>query len=663
MVCETSEIARRFEELGEPFAAGFYETPDRSRFYRLALAQRRYWEALRLPEYDGGALYPCGPKCSERLAVFPDYSYTFAVDFGLLEEKWPQGTALLREETGLLGDIGSVHTVGGNGYTHSIPRYERVLKEGLDSYEARVRAREPGDFQDGLLEVIRGIRIYHVRCLEQLRQAKAPAELIQALERVPFSPARTLYEALVAWNFLYVVDGCDNPGRLDAGLMPYYRGEDAVNWLREFFIHVDQNNGWSAALGPDYSPLTLQCLRAIQGIRRPSLELRVTPQMPQEIWQAAAEALATGCGQPSLYNEPAYQAGLAERFPEIPPEDRLRFNGGGCTETMLAGLSCVGSLDAGINLPLIFEGFMQQSLAACADFSGFYDGLIDAVRTQTLDVLDKVSQYQQRRAQFRPQPVRTLLIDDCIDKGLDFFSGGARYAWSVINFAGLINVVDSLLVIRRLVYDTRAYTAPAFLKALRQQDPDFLTQARACPCYGVDNEEADRLAADFAGRVFDVLEERRPWLGGRFLPSSIQFTTYADAGLPVPATPDGRADGEPLADSVGAVHGKDTAGPTALLNSAARLPLRQALGTPVLNLRLRKTAVAGCLRPLVSTYFERGGMQVQISCVSREEMLDALEHPQRHENLIVRIGGYSEYFTRLTPALQKSVLARTEFGG
>lgn len=655
-------ITLRFEEIEEPYAAGFYDSPQRSRFFRLARAQRRYWEKLQLPAYDGGTLYPCGPKCIQRFGVFPDYSFTFAVDFGFLEGKWPQGAALMREEVDRLGGIGSIHDVGGNGYTHSIPRYERVLQEGLDSYEARVRAREPGDFQDGLLEVLMGIRTYHARCLELLRQAAAPASLIAALEQVPFSPARTLYEALVAWNFIYYVDGCDNPGRLDTGLMSYYNGEDATGWLREFFIHVDQNNGWSSALGPDYSPLTLQCLRAVKGLRRPSMELRVTPEMPEDIWEAAADALATGCGQPAFYNETAYQAALAQRFPEIPAEDRLRFNGGGCTETMLAGVSCVGSLDAGMNLPFIFEGYMQRHLADYADFQPFYEGLIATIRAETLDVLDKVSLYQQRRAQFRPQPVRTLLIDDCIDRGLDFFAGGARYAWSVINFAGLINVVDSLLVIRRLVYETHTYTVPEFLKALREQDPVFLQKARTCPCYGVDDDNADRLATDFAGRIFDVLRERKPWLGGQFLPASIQFVVYADAGRPVPATPDGRADGAPLADSIGPVHGKDTAGPTAMLNSAAKLPLQTALGTPVLNLRLRKEVVSSSVRPLVSTFFERGGMQLQISCLSREDMLDALDHPEKHENLIVRIGGYSEYFNRLSPALQQSVLARTEFG-
>jgi formate C-acetyltransferase len=601
--------------------------------------------------------------------VFPDYSFTFAVDWNRLEQKWSGAVPLLRRETELFLWVGSPHNVGGDMYTHSMPRYDRVLREGLDAYETRVRALPEGDFRDGLLELVEGIGAYHRRCLETLRASiteenRTNAErLLAALSRVPFSPARDMYEALVAWNFIYYVDGCDNPGRLDADLIPWYRGEDCVSIFEEFFVNVDENLGWSAALGPDCNALTLQCLRAIKGRRRPSLELRVNETTPAEVWQAAAESLASGCGQPALYNETLYQRALAERFPHIPPKDLLRFNGGGCTETMLAGISNVGSLDAGINLPRIFEPYMRNNLEGAGSFEVFYRGLLDEISAAVIPVLERISECQERRAAVRPQPVRTLLVDDCIEKGKDFNAGGARWYWSVVSFAGLINVIDSLLAIRHLVYGEAGprMDPAAFLAGLAEQEPGFLRALASCPCFGVDNPEADTLAADFAGRVFDMLGGRTPYLGGQFLPSSIQFTTYAWAGSEVGPTPDGRDRGAPLADSLGAVHGKDKAGPTALLNSVASLPLYKAAGTPVLNLRLRKEELAACLRPLVTGYFARGGMHAQISCLSREDMLDAMEHPERHENLIVRIGGYSEYFNRLGGVLQETVLRRTEF--
>ena len=183
---------------------------------------------------------------------------------------------------------------------------------------------------------------------------------------------------------------------------------------------------------------------------------------------------------------------------------------------------------------------------------------------------------------------------------------------------------------------------------------------KKCPCYGVDNPEADNLAADFSERVFRAFDRKKPYLGEAFLPSSIQFTTYADAGKQVGPTPDGRKNGEPLCDSIGAVHGKDKKGPTALLKSAASLAQTLAAGTPVLNFRINKAYVKSALKPLIMGYFKLGGMQIQVSCLSKEDMLDALEHPEKHENLIVRIGGYSEYFNRLSTELKHTVINRTE---
>lgn len=465
----------------------------------------------------------------------------------------------------------------------------------------------------------------------------------------------------MCWNFIYFIDGCDNPGRLDADLIEYYQGEDITPILREYFEIVDRNDGWSSAVGPDCNPLTLQVLRAVKGLRRPSVELRVTPETPDEVWQAAADALESSCGSPALYCERRYQQELARRFPEIPEADRLRFNGGGCTETMLAGLSNVGSLDAGINMALVFSDWMREGLAGSANFDAFYNGLMARTAAVVAETLDQVNDFRKTRAEVRPQPVRTLLIDDCIDRGLDFNAGGARYNWSIINFAGLVNVIDSLLAVRELVYTKKYYSPEEFIAAVDAHDPAYLARLREMPVYGVDDDAADALAADFVRRAFATLDQRTPYLGGAFLPASIQFTTYVDAGAAVPATPDGRAAGEPLADSLGAVQGRDTAGPTALLRSVAKLPLQSALGTPVLNLRLQKQFLRAALRPLVLGFFEEGGMQVQISCLSREEILDAMEHPERHENLIVRTGGYSEYFNRLTPELKQTVLRRTEF--
>ena len=143
------------------------------------------------------------------------------------------------------------------------------------------------------------------------------------------------------------------------------------------------------------------------------------------------------------------------------------------------------------------------------------------------------------------------------------------------------------------------------------------------------------------------------------------FVTYAWAGQGVPATPDGRLRGEPIADSIGPMQGRDTRGPTAMLRSVCKLPLGDAIGTPILNLRLapeilRTTEGRRKFEALVRSYFAMGGMQIQVTVVDGEVLRDAIAHPERHGDLIVRIGGYSEYFNNLSPELKASVLLRTE---
>ena len=143
------------------------------------------------------------------------------------------------------------------------------------------------------------------------------------------------------------------------------------------------------------------------------------------------------------------------------------------------------------------------------------------------------------------------------------------------------------------------------------------------------------------------------------------FETYTNAGRAVGATPDGRLAGEPLADSIGPCQGRDTHGPTAMLRSVARLPLHLATGTPVLNVRFSKRLFGDPrgrekIRHLIRTFFDLGGMQIQVNVVDQAVLRDAIAHPQRHEDLIVRIGGYSTYFNRLSAELKQTMLERTE---
>ena len=654
------DIVKQFLDAGEFAAAGMFEEPNRSLFYRKALGIRRYFENYPLQPYEGKPLYPSG-LIQRSCAICWDFMAGFSVYAPNSHKLEPELLDAYKKDFGRYQSyVPFEHTVTGNMSAHSIPYYERIAQEGFASYIPRIEKIEDTDMREGLLHIMDGIQCWMGRILTYLRSVDADEKLIRALEQVPMYPARDIYEAVVCWNLVMYLDGCDNLGCVADGLMPWYKGENIVPLLENLFDNLDVNEGYSMALHTNYDPLTLQCLEAVKGKRRPMIQLFVDENTPDEIWKKAFESLRTGNGQPAFYNPKGLLNGLAQKVPELTEEDLRKFCGSGCTESQISGLSNVGTVDSGMNLLYILEKSMYKYLPSAKTFAEFYSNFISDVRTDVEIVLDAISRSQLARAEFSPLPMRTLLVDDCIDKGLDYYNGGARFGWSLVCFAGLINVIDSLLVIRDFLFTDRRYTADEFLDLLKCSDPAFL---RACRhykiSYGSDNADANAMAKQVSTDIYSMLDGRKPHFGSAFFPCSILFRSAAIKGKEVGATPDGRSSGDPLADSLGAIFGKDTNGPTALLKSVTSLNLERALGTPVLNFCIDPTIEDNHLKALILGYMQLGGLQMQVTCTDAKTLQEAYENPDLHRNLVVRVGGYSDYFWKLSDELKRMILGRT----
>ena len=646
-------IAKLFYEIGEPYAAGLFEEPEKDCFYRHAIANARYLEYVKPAVYDEGELlYPAKNKYAQSgYAVTPQFAHTYQIDWGKLEAKSKEAADAMREFHAMS------HSPG--GWTHAAPNYKRIVREGLDSYRDRILAQPAGDFRDGLLALVDGMKSYLTRSVEYLKSAGAPEELISALAKVPFRPAETYYEGLVAWNVIFYFDGADNLGSLDDGLAHLYSGEDYTHIIGQLFDNIDAVGTWSCTVGHVYNEITEQALRAIKNRRRPMLELMVREDMPEKLWEIAVENIRCGSCNPSFYNDRGIHAMLKDRFAHIPDSELDLFCGCGCTETNLQGLTRAGGTDDNIPLALIFERYMHAHLREAETFEAFYEGLCRETEREIDAQLDAIVERYEYMAKYLPNPIRTLFTDDCIENGKDFNAGGARYTWTQSSDSGLINTVDSLLAIRELIFEKKMFTADEFLAKLTAEDEAFYLLLKQCPCFGTDNEDADALAADYAGRVYSVYRNKPPKsFIDAYILTEHQFLRYEGEGRRVGATPDGRKKGEPTCDSIAAIRGKAVDGPTAMLKSAAKLPQHLADGISVLNLTLAKNFVGETLCSLVKSYFAMGGIQVQVTCTSIEELKDAMVNPDKHRDLIVRVGGYSDYFVNLTPALRQTVLER-----
>ena len=248
------ELYRKLMEAGEYYAAGLLLADDTERapIWRYSNAVKEFLLNAPLTPYGGGRLYPCGRRLSEnaetcKMGMAAEYSYTYRLNPGVIEKKVPEAAELLVKERSKVAPLNTIHLVGGAGYTHSFINYRRILADGLDGYRARVNALSPvtdeqRDFRDAMLLLLDGIEGYRLRCLEHLRTADAPEELIRALQWVPNHTPRDIYEAIVSWNFVYYVDMCDDIGGLDRGLLPYWKGEDVTDLLSEMFDYVDCND-------------------------------------------------------------------------------------------------------------------------------------------------------------------------------------------------------------------------------------------------------------------------------------------------------------------------------------------------------------------------------------------------------------------------------------
>ena len=170
---------------------------------------------------------------------------------------------------------------------------------------------------------------------------------------------------------------------------------------------------------------------------------------------------------------------------------------------MIAGLSNVGSLDAGVNLLLILERTLHAVLPHAASFEELYGAFLSRTRDTVEQIKREINRSRKERAPYNPLPMRTLLVDDCIDRGVEYQAGGARYNWSILNFAGLINVIDSLLAVKYWVFDQKTVTAEELLSRLRLLHDDLVESAVRQLLSGI-TEGANAGQKNFVSRANDL---------------------------------------------------------------------------------------------------------------------------------------------------------------
>jgi formate C-acetyltransferase len=418
--------------------------------------------------------------------------------------------------------------------------------------------------------------------------------------------------------------------------------------------------------------LTYLCLAARLATRLsyPTVGVAWHAGTPPEFMDFAVHALARGVGDPAFFNDEVISAGL--RGNGVSERDSHNYMNSTCVEIKVVGCSHMWVAAPYINLPLALLEVLQGAESGALPQPASYEALAQSVRDNLAAKIRtharEMDQTWRERAERGCYPLASCFISDCLARGLDFDRGGARYNWVANSLVGLANLVDGLLAVRELVYRRRELTLSELQRILSDDwgGHEELRQRilHSLPKYGNDQPEPDALAREWAEFVIASTESNTVGLH-HYVPGFFCWVMHERMGSTTGATPDGRRAWWPLSDGAGAAQGRELRGPTASVLSTTAWSHRAAMGGLVHNCKFSPSVFSSAegraaVREVIETYLQRGGFEIQVNVVDRAVLLDARAHPEQHQDLLVRVAGFSDYFVKLAPKTQEEVIARTE---
>lgn len=584
------------------------------------------------------------------------------------------------------------------------------------------------DYLQGCVIVIEAMERMYFRYGDEAERMAATCEDSQRkaeLERIADTchwisknGARDFKDAIQAFwfYFLMIATGTTGGGRFDQYMYPFYKksiesgdmtDDEVLEYLEmlrcklmQFFFVMGgakQRQKWAGKArwhnfiiggcdrnGKEASnELTFLMLKAAKEARmtQNTLTLRVSKDTPDDVMLAAMDLVATGIGMPSFVSEDSYIKTLESYG--VPTEEARDFVITGCVDMHLPGRSLCHAMGMFI-VPKVLEitmnnGVLKETGEVIAPQTGkmedftsyeeFYEAFLTQMRyfmslaAEEHNILCAISR------DWLPDVVESAFADQGIESGADI---GSRKMMldnvSVLNAVGTVNAADSLTAIRKIVFEDKLCTMGELKKALDANWEGYEALHKACknaPKYGNNIPEADETVAALYHFWHETASSFKNINGGNMMVSGISITAHAPGGAYTMATPDGRYDGDTLADGCASpAQGCDVCGPTSTFNSAMKIDTDEFLAF-LMNMKVNPSSMKTDedkmkLARMVKAFLLNGGKQVQFNCVDRATLEDAQAHPENHNDLIVRVAGYSAYFNDLTVAVQDEIKERTE---
>lgn len=514
-------------------------------------------------------------------------------------------------------------------------------------------------------------------------------ELAYTLNELLEHRPQNMKEAIqLMWIYVGVSE-IRNYGRMDNQLARFLDDEqDAYKNIAEYFKVIRQRNtiyNGRIILGGegrhDLEKANKICSIALKVMKdlhltEPQLTLRWSKDMPDSIFDNAIDCIESGCSYPLLYNDTVNIKNVKESM-NVSYKEAVDYVPLGCGEYVLDHKS-IGSPNGIINLAKVLEGLVNDGKCMITNKKIVKHYLTKEPNTfeELYDVYKQELDYQinllAKQEKFEYDYMNnhcgylfnSILYDNCIDRGKSLLNGGIDYLGGTLETYGNVNSGDSLYAIKKLVFDDKEIRYKDMVDAIRNNFIGYEEIREKCLNvikYGNDNPEVDEMINELNQYVAVTTKSKSEKYGlSSYLIVIINNDANSRLGYRTAATFDGRKAYEPLANALTPQSGAEKNGVTAVLNTVSSLDVNNMAGA-VYNLKLSHDLMnqhKDMVKELLKIYFSSGGSQIMISVINQEELKDAMIHPEKYPNLIVRVGGFSARFIDLSPLVQKEIVSR-----
>jgi len=555
-----------------------------------------------------------------------------------------------------------------------------------------------------------------------LRRRKELEQIAQVCSKVPVRPATGFHEAVQSFWYLHLLAYVEiggagiASGRLDQFLYPYFLKDiqsgrltlsNAKRILRSLWVNFNQiltfypektASIWAGypmtqqptlgGMKEDRKDGTNELSRLILEVEdetrlpQPDIAILYHPNLDREFFKRACRLLPHTM-KPKFFNQTIALEQLKRK--KIDPSEMNRCSNIGCVTVAIPGTMWGPTNYGFVNLAKCLElalnngqdpfrgkkvGPETGKVRQLSKFENIYEAYCKQVEYAVCQMAGVAQALGRVYSEHLPLPYASIMVEDCIEKGKDVTSGGARHNIPGLQAVGIATVADGLYALKELVFKKKMISLSDYVNSLSlnfSNHRKLYNAIQETAKYGNDIEEVDLLARQVGEQFCEKVKKHKSSTGITFFPALYSISAHAGMGYYVGATPDGRKGREPLADGISPGQGRCGSGPTAAIKSVCRINHMAALNGTLLNMKFNADMIHDPNKlvkfmALIDAFMELGGYHVQFNLIDTEMLKEAQKYPEKYPDLLVRVAAYVAQFAILPKRLQDDIIARSELG-